>query len=305
MADLVLARFARTASPAAARALVKRLREAALAVFPKGGRQGNVGTIGGRRFKITLRGGGGEGTVDADGAIFDLDEPDFAVVRLIYELAKAGGMAWVDSWGPASTVVFDRAAARTLPAEFRRPRPAVCTSDKHLARMMGVSAKQVAPSAPSAEPHERPWTRGKPSRWKLPGLNTPAKERYVYIQIMPDEGIQLLMKRLWAFIRTGKKEGKLQQPKGGGITFGYWDNWQIRLPAGQVLIPWHVTGYEARVNNDHLIPANLEAWLSIAHDFARASRRKIATIENGKTLVVRGGGRHPLARLGHRRFEVG
>ena len=303
MADLVLVRFNKTAgSRVADRAYVKRLREAALAVFPKGVRRGKVGTIGGGRFKITLR--PGVGTVDAQGAWFDLDEPDFAVVRLIYELAKAGGMAWVDSWGPASTIVFDRAAVKTLPAELSRPKPAVCTSTGHLARMMGVSPKDVPAKV---ESDEEPWTRGfnKRARQKPPGLDTlPAGECYVYVQLLPDEDVDLMMKRQWAFVRTGKKEGKLQQPKGGGIFFNHWDDWQIRLPAGQVLVPWHVTGYEHRVHKDHLIPANLEAWLAIARDFARATQRKIATIENGKTLVVRGGGRHPIDRLEQRRFEV-
>lgn len=302
MADLVLDRFDSPGSRAAERALVRRLREAALAVFPKGGRHEKVGTIGGGRFKITLR--AGEGTVDARGARFDLDDLDFAVVRLIYELAKAGGLAWLDSWGPASTIVFDRATVKTLPAELRRHKPAVCTSAKHLARMMGVLPKEVAPEP---EPDEEPWTRGFNKRLmsKLPGVRTPPDgECYVWVQLLADEGVDLMMKRQWGFVRTGKKEGKLQEPIGGGIFFNHWDDWQIRLPTGQVLVPWHVTGYQSRVNRDHLIQATLEAWLAIARDFARATRRKIATIENGKTLVVRGGGRYPLARLEHRRVEV-
>jgi hypothetical protein len=305
MADLVLVRFDRAGSRVARRALVERLRETALAVFPKGGRQGKVGTIGGARFKVTLR--AGEGAVDAQGARFDLDEPDFAVVRLVYELAKAGGMAWVDSWAGPGTVVFDRAAVKGLPAALRRPRPAVCTSLRQLARMMGVPPKDVAPDAePDEEPDGGPWTRGldKRSRPKLPGLDTPAQEGCVYVQILPDEDVELMMKRLWAFIRAGKRGGKLEVPTGGGIAFNHWDNWQVRLPAGQVLVPWHLAGYESRPNADHLVPANLEGWLSIARDFARASRRKSATIADGKTLAVRGGGRYPIGRLQYRRFEV-
>jgi hypothetical protein len=301
MADLLLDRFEKT-SPAAGRALVKRLRKAALVVFPKGGRRGTVGTIGGGRFRITLH--GGEGTVDAQGAWFDLSEPDFAQVRLIYDLAKAGGMAWLDSWGPTSTIVFDGAALKTLPVELRRPKPAVCTSAKHLARMMGVSSKEIAPQA---KPDDKPWTRGfdKRSRSKLPGVRLPPDgECYIWVQLLPDEGIDLMMKRQGAYVRMGKKQGKLQEPVGGTIGFNHWDDWQIRLPTGEVLVPWHVTGYQSRVNRDHLIQATLDAWVAIARDFARSTRRKIATIENGKTLVVRGGNRHPIARLEHRRFEV-
>ena len=73
MADLVLVRFDKTPSREAARARVKRLREAALAVFPKGGLRAKVGSIGGGRFKVTLP--EGEGAVDAKGARFDLDAP--------------------------------------------------------------------------------------------------------------------------------------------------------------------------------------------------------------------------------------
>jgi hypothetical protein len=65
-----------------------------------------------------------------------------------------------------------------------------------------------------------------------------------------------------------------------------------------------LSGYESRPNADHLISANLEAWQSIARDFARASRRKIATIDHGETLVVRAGGRFPIDELKYRRFEV-
>jgi hypothetical protein len=168
--------------------------------------------------------------------------------------------------------------------------------------MMGVASMEAAPDA---EPEGKPWTRvDKRSKKQIPGLETRDKERYVYVQLLPDENIELMMKRLCAFIRVGKKEGKFEQPTGGGISSNHWDNWQIRIPTGQALVPWHIAGYECRPNAEHLIQANLEAWQSIAREFARASRRKIAAISDGKTLVVRGGGQHPISRLEYRRFKV-
>jgi hypothetical protein len=302
MAELVLVRFDESRSADQRRALLRRLRETARSIIAKSARGGEVGTIGGGRFRISYR--GSEGSVDPDGALFDLDEADFAIVRLIYELAKAGGMVWVDAWAPSSTILFDAAQRESVPPEFRRPRPALCTSAEHLARMLGVSTTPKAPAPRPAKLHEKHrWSHQHEnrSRARLPGLHADPKRRYIYVQVKPGEGADLLMKQLAAFIRAGKKQKKLTEPAGGGIFCDHSDDWELRLPGGDVFIPLHVTGYGHRPNTDHLIPANIEAWLAIARDFGRQSNRRTATIAGGKTLVLDSGRRYRLAQAESRR----
>src|SRR5262245_27316819 len=155
MAELILARFGEIDSATGRRAVVKRLRAAALSILPTGGPHGEVGAINRGRFTIDLR--DADASVDCDGAMFELHDVNLPTVALIYDLAKAGEMPIVDSWGPSGTIVFDRAQLKTLPPEFRRPKPAVCTSAQHLARMLGISSKKAPAPARLHKKHQ--WSR--------------------------------------------------------------------------------------------------------------------------------------------------
>src|SRR5512138_1567121 len=138
------------------------------------------------RFKIELP--GGEGTVDHAGATFELDEPDFTVISLIYALGRAGNMTIVDSWGPSSTIVFDRSQVKTLPAEFRRPKPALCTSVGELARMLEVSTEKRRKASPTLGKKYQ-WSKDHDNRYlgRLPGLTEDSERRYIYIGTKPGE----------------------------------------------------------------------------------------------------------------------
>jgi len=85
------------------------------------------------------------------------------------------------------------------------------------------------------------------------------------------------------FIKALKKRKKI--PEGGGIT-SILMHWELRLPGGEVFIPWHVTGYGWRVNTAHLIMPTLEKWLAIARAFAHQTNRRTGMITKGKALVL-------------------
>jgi hypothetical protein len=289
MAELVLISLA-DADPSRRRALLKQLRQAALASVPLDDRRYKVTHIRGKRFTITIP--GGEGAVDHNGALFEHDELEMPIISLMYNLAKTGNMAVVDSAGPTSTLLFDRADLSKLPAEFRRPKPAVCTSATHLAKMLGVSIK---PSKTSPKQSKNQWSTDHTnrSRGRIPGLINNPKEPIIYIQTTPDENLQSLMNSFNRFLRAKK----LKPPAGGGI----WpEDFQLRLSTDDVFIPWKITGYEARPNSDHLVPTNIENWLKLAHAFARHTNRRTGTIQNGKTFLLNNR-RLPLSKLESRR----
>src|SRR5262245_57369897 len=139
MAYVFLAKVQPSKSAPGRRALVKRLRETVRAIVPKEDRRYKVGRLNRECFKIEVP--GGDGTVEHDGAYFDLDEPEAPTISLLYELAKAGRMAMMEA-GPGA-ILFDKAQLKTLPAELRRPKPAVCSSPAELARMLGFSLEEL------------------------------------------------------------------------------------------------------------------------------------------------------------------
>ena len=291
MADLILIRFRPVKSAVQRRSLVTQLRDAARSAVPEQNPGWEIGPVNHGRFKIQLP--GGEGTVDSEGAhFFDLDEPDFSIVTLIYDLARAGDMAMVESGGPAGAILFDRSQARVLPAEFRRPKPVLCTSAAHLARLLGVSTK---PARAPAKLHKRfQWSHDHDTRYRgrLHGLREDPQERYIYLQVLPGETEDSLQIAQGKYIR----QSKTKVPDGGNIgTVGY--AWELRLPSGEVFIALRVVGYSWKANSDHGIPSRIEAWLRIARAFARASKRQCGTIVGGKTFVLDNGRRYPLRKL--------
>ncbi len=290
MAELVLISLA-DGTPTRRRTLLKQLRQTALASVPLDDRRYKVTHIRGKRFTITIP--GGEGSVDHNGALFEHDELEMPIISLIYNLAKTGQMALVDSAGPTSTLLFDRADLSKLPPELRRPRPAVCTSAQHLARMLGVSTKAPPVSTKSSKKHDWSTDHANRSRGRIPGLINNPNEPIIYIQTTPDENLESLMKGFNRFLC----DKKLKPPIGSGI----WpEDFQLRLPTGNIFIPWKITGYEARPNSDHLVPTNIENWLKLAHAFARHTNRRTGTIQNGKTFLLNNR-RLPLSKLESRR----
>ncbi len=272
----------------------RQLRDAARAALPPGEPHYKLGSLNRDRFKIELP--SGEGTVHADSAIFDLDEPDFTVISLIYDLAKAGDMAMIESGGPSSTILFDRAQLKSMPPEFRRPKPALCTSAGQLARMLGVSTEKPPARPKLGKTHQ--WSRDHDNRYlgRLPGLREDnPSERHICVEIKPGEGLEFIAKSLAQFTRALKKQ-KQPVPEGGGLT-SMCVHKEPRLPTGEIFIPLDVTGYGWRPNTDHLIPANIERWLAIARAFGRETGRNTGMIVNGKMFVLDTGRRYPLAKL--------
>jgi hypothetical protein len=216
MADLVLVRFKKTRSANARRELVKQLRAAALAALPHRDRQHDVGTVSNSRFKVRVR--GSEGVVDGDGALFDLDDPDMRVMSVIYEVAKAGDMVMVDSGGPTYTILFDGAQLDSLPAEFRKPRPAVCKSTLDLARMVGASTKVVKPPV-TAHHQKYQWSTDhqRRSAGRLPGVWENPQEPVLFVQMAPDEDgdPSLMMRRFDKTTYMPWKKAKKPIPSAG------------------------------------------------------------------------------------------
>jgi hypothetical protein len=277
MAELVLITFSDLNSPLRGRPLLKFLRYIALANIPQDDRHYKVGPINRNRFKITIP--GGEGTIDPDSAFFDHDELDLPIISLIYNLAKAGGMAMVDSAGPTSTILFNPTPLKNLPPEFRRPKPALCASADHLAKILGVSTKKSPARKTQNKKHDWSTDHNNRSRGRLPGLVPNPNESIIYVESTLDEDLEQMMKRFSKFLR----DKKLITPKGGGI----WpEPFQLRLRSAEIFIPWRITGYESRPNSDHLIPSNIQTWLHLARLFAKQTKRKLATIENAKTLKL-------------------
>lgn len=292
MADVILLRFGEIKSAARHRALLQQLRDAARAALPQDQPHYRVGTLKHNRFKVELP--GGEGTVDAEGAMFDLDEPDFWTLSLVFALAKTGGMVMVE--GGPSTVLFERTQSKTLPPEFRRPKPVVCTSVAHLARMFGVSTKQPVRAEPKlGKKHQ--WSRDHDNRYlgRLPGLTEERNVKQLFIETRAGEGLEHLLKDFPRFVRALKKQGE-SVPEGGGLS-SMAVHKELRLPGGEVFIPLDVTGYSWRANTEHLIQPNIEAWLGIARAFCRTTKRQTGMIVKGKTFVLDGGRRYPLSRL--------
>ena len=299
MAELVLIRFAKSRSADARRELVKRRRTAALSALPDRDRQHEIGAISRSRFKVRVRGSGG--TVDADGAMFDLDDPDMAVMSVIYEVAKAGDMAMVDSGGPTYAVLFDGGRPNTLPAEWRKPKPAVCKSALQLARMVGASTKAEKPAKKLHPKYQWSAEHASRSRGRLPGIGANPKEPVLFVQVTADEDadVPLMMRRFDRTTVLPRRKANRPVPVGGGV----WpEDWQLRLPGGEVFVPWQITGYESRVNEDHLVPWNIETWLRIARAFARRTKRRTGTITGGKTFVLDDGRRFPLGKLESRQM---
>jgi len=292
MADVILLRFGKIKSAAHRRALLQQLRDAARAAVPQDQPRYRVGTLKHNRFKVELP--GGEGTVDAEGAMFDLDEPDFSTISLVFALAKTGGMVMIE--GGPSTVLFDRAQSKTLPLEFRRPKPVVCTSVAHLARTFGLSTKQPARAEPKlGKKHQ--WSHDHDNRYlgRLPGLTEQRNVKHLFIETRPGEGLEHLLKDFPRFVRALKKQGN-SVPEGGGLS-SMAVHKELRLPGGEIFIPLDVTGYSSRANTDHLVQPNIEAWLAIARAFCRKTKRKTGIIVKCKTFVLDGGQRYPLSRL--------
>ena len=294
MADLFLISLGELKSRPQRRNLVQKLRETAKVALPMSEPHFKVGSLNHGRFKIELP--GGEGTVDHAGATFDLDEPDFTVISLIYALARAGSMAIVDSWGPSSTILFDRAQLKTLPPELRRLKPALCASAAQLARMLEVSTETPRRSPPKLGKKYQ-WSKDHNNRYlgRLPGLTEDPEIRYIYIETKSGEGLDLLIQDWHRYLRAQKKQGKTV-PQGGGLSSMYVHK-ELRLPGGEIFIPLDVTGYECRPNADHLVPANIERWLAIARAFGRATSRKTGMILRAKSFVLDTGRRYPLSRL--------
>jgi hypothetical protein len=290
MADVFLAKFEPLKSASRRRELLKKLRDTARRTAPKNDSRYKVGSLNQGSFKVEVP--GGSGTVHHDGAFLDLDEPEAPTISLIYELAKAGGMAMVDA-GASGTILFDKAQLKTVPAEFRRPRPAICASAAQLARMLGFSLKDL-PSGPPP-PKQYRWSILKSTRWdRLPGFHENPKERELYVETKPGEALNTQLDHLFDFIKALKKRKKL--PEGGGIT-SILMHWELRLPGGEVFIPWHVTGYGWRANTENLILPTLEKWLAIARAFARQTSRRTGIITRGKALVLDTESRYPLSVL--------
>jgi hypothetical protein len=303
--DLFLFALDDLRSAARRKARLKELRQVALAIVPASDPLCEVGTINGRRFKIELR--AAEAIVRADGIQFSIDDLQRETIPLLYQLARTGDMIITEVSGPSAAVVTDRAQLKRLPAEFQKPRPAVCTSPKELARLLGFSPKDAKPkrSKPDTKGlyqwsniHDnRRFAHGDPEP-RLPGLRDKPEERHFYLELKPNEGSLLLMKRFGQFLKEQKKQSHLRLPDGGGV--GSTD-WLIRLPTGQVLVPWSVTGYHWRPNTDHLIPANIEAWLTILRKFARQTDRATGSISGSKKFLLGDGRSYPLSACESRR----
>jgi hypothetical protein len=105
------------------------------------------------------------------------------------------------------------------------------------------------------------------------------------------------MKRSGRFLKEHKRTTGRGPPGAGGVGSS---DWLTRLPTGEVLVPWGVTGYDCRPDTDHLIPANIEAWMAIL-TFARQTRRATGSIVGGKKFVLDDGRSSPLTACYSRR----
>jgi hypothetical protein len=274
----------------APKGLLKELRQAALAIAPAQGPLYEIGKIGGGRFTIDLR--SCQATVRPDGGEFRLEDPDPQTVRLIYALAKTGNLIITNSRGPSDAIVVNRTQLKHLPAGMADPKPALCKSAKDLGPLLGIPPKPKRPTRSKPEsPGLHDWSkkhmdrrfgRGDPEP-HLPGLHEDWERHHLYVQLKPDEGALLAMKRFGQFLKQRKGKARRALPDGGGVGSS---DWLLRTPGGETLVPWSVTGYHWRANTDHLIPANIEAWMAILREFARHTDRATGTIVGGKKFVL-------------------
>jgi len=300
--ELFLIRFDPAPAP---KGILAELRRAARSVVPAGDPLCEVGQTGGGRFRVETR--SSQATVTADGADFRIDAFEPHTVPLVYAIAKAGGMAVTNARGPSETIVTTRGQLKHLPAAIRRSKPAVCESAEELGPLLGLVPQDAKPKRRKADrggqyewskKHgDRRLGRGDPEPY-LPGLREDPKERYFYVQLKPGEGSLLLMKRFVQFIKEHKRTTKQGPPGGGGVGNS---DWLIRVPTGEVLVPWGVTGYDSRPDSDHLIPANIEAWVALLREFARQTQRATGTIVGGKKFVLDDGRSSPLTACKSRR----
>ena len=221
-------------------------------------------------------------------------------MSLIYQIGKGGTMAIIDSGFEPGAIVFSREQLATMPPEFRRPKPTLCTSAAHLARLFGVSTKPPA----SRKLHKRyQWSAEHRTRYKghLLGIQDNPEESHIYIQAKPGENDRLVHEAFWKFARPGRKRKQKFKLPDGGVLGTIGESWELRLPKGEVFIGWSVTGYSWRRNTDHLIPVNLAAWLALARKFGQSTGRLTGTVVKGKTFVLDNGRRYPLTRVESRR----
>ena len=285
--------------------LLRELRRAVLPLVPAGDPLCRVGAISGGRFRIKAR--SCAATVRADGADFRVDGPGPEVLRFIFAVASTGDLVITNAGGRAGTVLTRRAQRKHLPAAMRRPAPALCTSAKALGPLLGIPGtpgRMKAPGPARGGPYDwshrhqgRRLGRGDPAP-DLPGLRPTPEERHVYMGLKAGEGPLLAMERWATFARARLRRAKSAAPSGGGVGNS---DWFLRDPGGRVFVPWGVTGYDSRPNSDHLVPANMEAWVTRLQAFARASGRATGTIAAGRALVLSDGRRHPLSACESRR----
>jgi hypothetical protein len=301
--ELYLVRFGPPRSPAQGKVLLGELRKRALALVPADDPLCKVGAISHGSFKIALR--FSEAKVADDLVEFLIDDFEQQTIPLIHAIAIKGEYVITNAEGPSSVVVMKAAQLKLLPAELRKPKPAVCTSPKRLAALLGLSPGDISGRARPAKGRAYQWSKNHKRRRlghgdpypDLPGLRETHNERFLFLQTKPDEGAMLLMDRFHQFLKARKKL-KLPLPGGGGVGNS---DWIVRTPTGETFIPWNVSCYAVEPRSEHTIPAKIAAWLDILRDFARQSERASATISAGKGFVLSDGPRHPLGACESRR----
>jgi hypothetical protein len=281
-----------------------RVRLVALATIPSDDENWCVGEIDGESPEIEMP--HGNATVGPDHVHFRLQEISPDLVRLVFAIAKQSGLAIVNEGGGPHIILVDGSQLDLLSPGILAERPLLCSSPAELANALApafeVPANEKREAIRQRNLLYSQWTRdhrvrsighGDPEP-NVPGLDgLPRNPRPIYVEMKPKEGPLLQLRRFSRFLRAKLKSGGASHTQGGFQGSG----WRVRLPTGEVF-NCVLIAYPGR-RNEHC--GALDAKTALVEEFAQATRRRTAVIDEGQRLFVSDGTAYDLSYCESRR----